>query len=345
MIGRKPPKQDWSAGPRSIRGPAGLAILAVAAALAVVVVRIALPTSSATSQSPPVQAERPSPLARFAATPPPAPERSRDTASPLAALADAIRHETNPTLREERINLLINRLEAEGFSSAMSRLSLLTLGPLGDQLGARIMRHWAENDAKAASLWAASLSEGSMRPISLEQVAIVWSGQDLAGSSEWARTLKVETERDETLRMIAHEAVRTEPVTALAMAFELPAGEPRDQLVLRAASEWATTDPKSAVDWARQISDHTLRDSVLADMAVAWGNRDAIAAATLATKELPPGRLQADTFIAIVQRWAQTDPQAAAQWVAGFPESAMREAALDNLSKLWTGEVHNAPGS
>lgn len=116
--------------------------------------------------------------------------------------------------------------------------------------------------------------------------------------------------------------------------------------MLRAASEWAATDPESAVAWAHQIADPTLRDSVLAGVAAAWGDADPVAAATLAAKGLPPGRQQADAVIAIVQRWAQTDPQAAAQWVAEFPESTLRATALDNLANLWAGEVRAVtPGS
>ncbi len=343
MVDRRQITKSTATAPRSFRGPVGLAALLVIAAMAVAIVEIAPPADF--FKSPSVQADRPARPAPDADALQFVPEQNRDAESALAVLAEAIRDESDPTVREARIDMFLRRLAAEGFPAAMSRLSGLASGRLGDQLGARLMRHWAEVDVEAASRWAATSSDGSLRPILLEQAALVWAGRDLARASEWARSLNAEAERDEALRMIAHEAVRTEPVAALAVAVELPAGEPRAQLILRAASEWASTDPKGAVAWASQIADSTLRDSVLAGVAMAWGDKDPVAAATLAVSELPPGRVQADAVVSIVQRWAQADPQAAASWVSTFAESAMRDAALENLAKLWTGEVRGVPGS
>ncbi len=329
--------------PRPLRGPAGLAALLVVATMALAVVEIAPPAGYL--KSPSVRAGRPARPAPDESASRFVPEQNRDAEPALAVLADAIRDESDPTVREARIDMFLRRLAAEDFPAAMSRLSRLGSGPQVDQLGARLMRRWAEADVEAASRWAATSSDGSLRPILLEQAALVWAGRDLPRASEWARSLNAEAERDEALRMIAHEAVRTEPVVALAMAVELPAGEPRAQLMLRAASEWASTDPKGAVAWASQIADSTLRESVLAGVAMAWGDKDPVAAATLAVTELAPGRVQADAVVSIVQRWAQANPQAAARWVSTFAESTMRDAALDNLAKLWTGEVRGAPGS
>ena len=336
------------AGPRSPRGPAGLALFAGVVAMGGFAVVTLLENAPATvSFHPPsfqaAGTARPVPAAasvRFAAD-----ERAldadTDSDAGLAALAEAIRREDDPTRREARVVSFLARLEAEGFPAAMSRLSRLVSGPLGDQLGARLMRRWAEDDLATAARWAAASSDGALRLISLEQAALVWAGRDWSRASEWARSLPVERERDEALRLVAHETVRSEPVAALAMAVELPAGEPRDQLVLRAASEWAMTDPKGAVAWAHEIADPVLRESVLAGVAVAWGEGDPVAAATLAAEELAPGRVRSDAVVAIVQRWGRADPQAAARWVAEFPEGAMREAALDNLARLWSGELRD----
>jgi hypothetical protein len=35
--------------------------------------------------------------------------------------------------------------------------------------------------------------------------------------------------------------------------------------------------------------------------------------------------------IAVLQRWAQTDPQAAGAWVDGFPEGDLKENAIHEL--------------
>ena len=338
-------KSHRSAGPQSVHGPAVLVLFACVSAIVVSVVGIAPP--GLPSRTSPAAEESFAPPVPGALTPSPAfasvgGHGAADSA--LAVRTDALRYEGDPTRREEGIRSILDCLESEGFSAAMPRLAALAPGPPVDQLAARIMRRWAESDIRAAANWAASSPGGALRPASLEQVALVWAGRDPACASEWARSLRSEAERADALRLIAHEVVRTDPVAALAMAAGLPAGEPRDQLFVRAASEWAATAPENAALWARKIPDLALREKILAGVAVAWGEREPVMAATLAAKELPPGRPQSDAVVSIVQRWGQVDPQAAARWVAGFPESMLRDAALDCLSRLWSGDVRGESG-
>ena len=87
--------------------------------------------------------------------------------------------------------------------------------------------------------------------------------------------------------------------------------------------------------WAREIEGSSLRDEVLATIATTLGESDPIAAGTLAIQTLPPGKVQADAVVGIIQRWAQNDPKAAAAWVGQFPEGALRNAAVENIAKLW----------
>ena len=50
-------------------------------------------------------------------------------------------------------------------------------------------------------------------------------------------------------------------------------------------------------------------------------------------QELPAGRLQADTIISIVQRWAQQSPADATDWVNQFPDGDLRDTALECLAQ------------
>ena len=97
--------------------------------------------------------------------------------------------------------------------------------------------------------------------------------------------------------------------------------------------EWAVQDPVAAADWARRIPGESLRATVLAGIATVWSDRDPVGGATLAAKELPAGRLQADTVVSIVQRWAQRAPDDAAGWVLQFPEGKLRDAAMESLER------------
>jgi len=193
------------------------------------------------------------------------------------------------------------------------------------------IRIWAQSAPSAAAGWATALPPGANRHFVLETASLAWgASDDPAAAAQWARSLRDEAERTLALTNIAGEAVRSEPLLALELARSLPEAD-RDELVPRAAMEWAVQDPEAAADWARRIPGESLRAKVLAGIATVWSDRDPVAGATLAAKELPAGRLQADAVVSIVQRWAQRSPADAAGWLLQFPEGELRDAAMENL--------------
>jgi len=57
-------------------------------------------------------------------------------------------------------------------------------------------------------------------------------------------------------------------------------------------------------------------------------------------QNLPPGGRQDDTIVSIVQRWAQTEPAQAADWVVQFPEGRLRDTAVQNLVQIWSEQAN-----
>jgi hypothetical protein len=236
----------------------------------------------------------------------------------------------DPALRAEALQRLLATISGPQIQEALIALHAEAPSETTTELSLRLVRKWAEAAPAAAADWVAQLPVGPLRAEALDQVAIVWANQALENAAAWARLLPP-ADRPRALGSIAQEAVRTVPVKALQFALELPAAPLRDGLIRRAVAEWVTTDPEKAVAWARQLPDDTLRDEVLAATATAWSDHDPSAAATLAATELPSGRLQADTVVSIVQRWAQQNPDRAAAWVQTFPENDLRWDAIENL--------------
>jgi len=234
-----------------------------------------------------------------------------------------------PTLPAEHAEIAVSNQDDEGETDSEEA---------GD-LTVRLVREWAESDAKAAAAWAEHLPPGGARQESINGVAIIWSNQDLDGAIRWTWQLPAGEERDGALASVAYEAARTEPATALALAAELPATPERDTLVQHAALQWAAGSPVEAALWARQLPDETLRERVLSNIATAWGEADPVVASQFAVLGLAPGRTQDDAVIGIVQRWVQKNPEAAAKWVSGFPEGALAETASENVLQLWPGEM------
>src|SRR5262249_15778739 len=144
-----------------------------------------------------------------------------------------------------------------------------------------------------------------------------------------------EEEKNSGLIAIAYEAIRTSPKDALWLASELGSGLSRDALISHAVREWAVNDSDAPVAWAEQMQSSSLREQVFANVAILLSETDPARAAALALEKLPNDGGQNSTVVSIVQRWAQTEPNAAADWVVRFPQGPLRDAALENLIQLW----------
>jgi len=267
------------------------------------------------------------------------PAASVETVNPLAdrlgELFQNLQAEDDPMKREELINGFLAGLKTEDISATLDLLKNAGPAGLGDDLSRRLVRRWAESNPQDAAAWVNNLPSGNQREAALDNLAIVWADSQLTNAISWGQSLTDEGERNRALTVVANEAVRTDPMATLQLAVGLPADSQRDDLIRRAAMEWASGNASNAVAWTEQIPDETLRAKVLAGDAVAWAEQDPQSAAILAVKELPAGRLQEDTVVSIVQRWAQQQPEAAAAWVAQFPAGPMREAAIENLVVQW----------
>lgn len=178
-----------------------------------------------------------------------------------------------------------------------------------------------------------SPAEKAKRMETLKSQAVALADTDWQKAVGWARKIEEPAERDAVLLQLAYECAADAPEEALKLSRELPPSNERDALVRHAVLQWASKDPDRAAEWARQIEGATLRDQALAAVAIGAASEHPVEAAKLATNELPPGRTQENAIISIVQRWAQTDPAAASQWVETFPDGDLKQVALENLAQ------------
>jgi hypothetical protein len=240
----------------------------------------------------------------------------------------AIQAEEESGQRDIMLAALEGQIPVADIQTTLNALQNLAPDSLADEFSQRLLRRWTRRDGHAAAAWAEQIPTGPMRNEALSVVAIEWANTALGDAEAWARQLPDDAERAAALFAVADEAVRTEPVEALRLVVELPADPRREELIRHAATEWAAQDPTGAVAWAEQIPDAALRVKVLAGEAVSWAEQNPEAAATLAVEKLPPGRLQEDAVISIVQRWAQQQPEVAIAWVEQFPETPLRTLAM-----------------
>jgi hypothetical protein len=289
-----------------------------------------LPGGESASVSPPTSA--PTPLQQAAACAQP-PQTGAVPQQPTWTLLAAIAAESDPDRRSEALERAV---ESVGDAEPAALLDFLAKqdGSAAADLCQRLIRRWAEKDAPLAAVWAGQIPSGPSSRALKQQVAIAWANSDLAAAARWAQTLPDDDSRLATMRSVAYEAARTDPMSALVLAVGLPPTRERDDLLLHAASQWAGADSAAAQAWAARVPDPVLRDRLLAAMTVAAAEQDPAAAATLAATRLAPGAEQDRAAVAIVQRWAQISPPAAAAWVRKFPDTDARQAAVRNLAAL-----------
>lgn len=328
------PRQQPMSSPRFSRGLALLCCVSVAALLAAVGLRQFLRHKSPVEATAPVMAEIPQHAVE------------NEAHASVAALSLSARRsfweqtfariedEADDDRREALWSDFAAQMPIGEIPTTLDELQSLGYGE--NELVQRLVRRWAKAEIHAAAAWSERLPAGAARQSTLEAVAIEWAGADLNSAAAWARQLPDASEQQTLLLAVANESVRRDPLEALRLAAELPPAPGRDEMVRRAVMEWTLSDASAAVDWASLIPDTTLREQVMASAATAWAESAPDAAAKLAVENLPAGRLLDDTVVAIVQRWAQQQPEVAATWVESFPGGSLRVAAIENLVAQWS---------
>lgn len=254
--------------------------------------------------------------------------------NPLERALAAIQAEEDADEREEKLAALVKQIPVTDIQVELNELGALGSSGLAGDFRRQLLRRWAAEDGYAAATWVEALPSGPMRTEALTDVAIEWADCAPNDAVAWAQRLPDATERQSSVMAIANEAVRNEPMQALRLVVELPASQSRDQLLERATMQWASRDGEQAAAWARQIADANLRGKLLRDVAVGWAERNPVAAGTLAVSDIASGRQQDDAIVSIVQRWAQQQPEAAADWVEQFPEGELKRTATEYLVTL-----------
>jgi hypothetical protein len=217
--------------------------------------------------------------------------------------------------------------------------------PSNAVLGMRshLLRRWAMTNPRAAATAALSIDDAH-RQETMNTVMGVWAEQRSDDAVAWAVRLPDGEIREGTLLAIGFDMARSSPKQVIDLVNKLPVSPASDELLTHAVAQWAATEPEEARSWAQDISDEVLRTRLIGAIAMTLGDTNPIAAANLALEEMPAGKAQDDAIVGIVQRWAQTNPEAAADWVAGFPAGALRDAAMENVVKLWADQDRNSAG-
>jgi len=257
--------------------------------------------------------------------------------APYAHALNRIEAERDPQRQEEHIQALVQELIQEGPLSTLNQLDNQESTPRILDLKIRILRKWTDLQPVAAANWAAARVNDAERGQALEAVSLVWANHPDDAVLAWADNLENPHDRHTVLTAIAFERVRSHPLQALELAAEMDADNPRDDLIQVAVSEWAYHDPEGAMDWGLNIEDPELYEKVISRVAQVWGSRMPVLGGTLAATALSPGRSQNRASAAIAQRWGQSSPVEALDWVEMFPSVKDRDDTRHVILEHWFG--------
>jgi hypothetical protein len=260
-----------------------------------------------------------------------------DQQSALTDLLIAVNAETD---LERRSDLLSAAAESMAESDLHKALNILLRvdNPAAAELRQLIVRRWAESSPHAAAEWAGRLPEGPTAIEALTQISIAWANTDLPGAVAWVKSLPENSVKPSALLNLAYEAARVEPLTSMELAIMVPTSTERDNLLVHAVSQWAAAAPGEATGWVETVPDTALRQRLLAEISISVANQNGAAAANLALNLLQPGEEQDRTVVGVVQRWAESSPRSAADWLSQFPDTPVRQIAMENLVTLWTAQ-------
>lgn len=183
--------------------------------------------------------------------------------------------------------------------------------------------------------WAMKHLAGRDRTIALKQAAAVWFAADPESARRWAGSLVEEHERNAVLLEIGFEMARLQPEDAVDLAAKLPVSPMRDELIVHSVRQWAGVDPSAASVWSSRLPESRLREEVVSALAVSLAVDRGEDAAVVVARSMALGKQQGDSAVLVARSWGVLDPESAGDWIVGFQDPVVREAAMRELAVVW----------
>jgi hypothetical protein len=185
------------------------------------------------------------------------------------------------------------------------------------------------------AVWAGGVSQELGRSRLLKQALLIWADSDLEAAITYAQSERVEETRSEMILGLAFESLQHDARRGLELAAELPITTERDELLEKGVLEWASSDPTRVVEWVREIPETGLRDKLMAAAAIGMAETHGHEAAGLVSSSIQSTGERDRAVVAILQRWVQSAPADALEWLARFPESDLKMSATRSAVATW----------
>jgi hypothetical protein len=269
-----------------------------------------------------------------------------------------------------RDGALMSTLNQMGPIDAEAARRVMALSPAGNS-SAHLMRQlavqWAQSDPDAALEWAQALPSPKARNSAigaiqqsrlnedptavaqwlltappgvadnnnlLTQTASTLANSDLDAAVAWMKKLPTDTQKVTAFNQISERWATDDPSAVARFIQSLPVSDNKNEMLRRLGGIWADNDRVAAMKFAETLPDES-RASFMPSLCEKWAETDPHAAA--AYLAALPGQIgKSEGALAIVDSWSAQDPKNAAAWAMSFPDETLRGDAFEKVVAAWS---------
>ena len=234
--------------------------------------------------------------------------------------------------------LALRKIAEKAPGDALQRISSMPAGSTRSRAVAMVVGGWADSDLPAAKEYVLKNLTGEEFASALIELFPKWVERDIDGARAYLK--KSDNPSMKALvPMVVYDALAKDPEQAMSWAIGLPERF-REEGVRSGIFKWVDLSVDSAVEYVDGLAGEPRRSASLA-LGAAWADTDPEAAANWASRQanVPLAR---ELTKEVLFRWCRTSPEAATDWVLELPDGAVRQEAtilLDKISNSNNGRI------
>jgi hypothetical protein len=159
-----------------------------------------------------------------------------------------------------------------------------------------------------------------------------WARTDPEAALAWGRQQTNNAERNEALTDACFQIAQTDPQRAVVLAEQFDLN--KDAVLENLGQQWAGKDLSAACNWIGSQPEGDQRNALATGMTFVWSQTEPLGAAKFVVQQMTPGTAQDEAAIMVLHQWALLDPIGANAWAQQFPNTPLRDRALNELSGI-----------
>lgn len=188
----------------------------------------------------------------------------------------------------------------------------------------------ASGDVAGATALLDRLPPGLERADLVTEVAARWAETDAAGAVHWVDGILLGQPRDQALAGLLNNLAKTDPAASAEFLAQLADPAVNAKVIPALAGEWAQKDLSSALAWVQALpaSEGDTRLAAFNNALNPWIQSDPAAAAAFVAGTLPDDPNFKRIVNNLAGRWASVDPSAALAWAEALPPGSARDNGM-----------------